>query len=63
MPPAVDGEAGGADDIHPLIEDRLSGQLTRRQQQIGKQDQDRAGPADDLDEEVDRRQLARFLST
>jgi len=28
----------------------MAGQLAHRQQQIGKQDQDRAGPADDLNQ-------------
>ena len=63
MPPAVNGEAGGANDIHPLIDGRLACQLAHRQHQIGKQDQQRAGPPGDLDQEVDGAQLARFLST
>ena len=49
--PLID-EAGRADDVHPLIDQRLAGELARRQQQIGEQDQHRAGPADDLDREL-----------
>ena len=63
MPPAVDRETGRSDDIHPLVDGGLAGQPLHRQQQIGKQDQQRAGPAGDLDEEVYGAQLARFLST
>ena len=57
MPPAVDHEPGRADHVHRLIDQRLAGELARRQQQIGEQDQHRAGPADDLDRELDARAL------
>ena len=63
MPPAIDGEARRADHIHPLVQRRLAGQPAHRQQQIGDQDQGRAGPAGDFDRKFDPAQLARFLST
>ena len=63
MPPAVDDEAGGADHVHHLVDQRITAELARRQQQIGKQDQDRPGPADDLNRKVDPGQAASFLST
>jgi len=63
MPPAVDDEAGGARDVHPLIHARLAAEPARRQQPIGREDQKRACPADDLDRELYRAQAASLRST
>ena len=53
MPPAVDDEAGGADDIHQLIDEGLARQLSGRKQQISEQDEQGSGPAHDFDEQLD----------
>jgi hypothetical protein len=63
MPPAVDHEAGGADDVHALVEGGLAGRPAHRQQQVSGQDQQRARPAGDLDEEFERGQAASFRRT
>lgn len=63
MPPAVDDEAGRASDVHRLIDDRLAGEPAHRQQEIGKQDEQGAGPAGGLDRELDGGQAASLLST
>src|SRR5258705_1031077 len=54
MPPAVARETGRADDVHPLVERRLAGELARRQQAVRAEDQSRANPADDFDHDLDR---------
>ena len=67
VPPAVDDEAGRADQVHPLEERRAAGQPAERHQDIGGEDQRRAGPAGDLDRDVGEGQAAapraRFRST
>jgi hypothetical protein len=63
MPPAVDGEAGRADDVHSLIDERFAVKLARRQQQISEQDQERSDPARDLDGKLDAGQAASLRST
>src|SRR5688572_7783001 len=63
VPPAVDDEAGCAEKIHPLEGRRAAGHPADCDQEISEQDQSRAGPADDLDEDQLRAQAARFLST
>lgn len=63
MPPAVDREADRSENIHPLVKAGLAGEAPRRQQRISKQDQDGAGPADDLDEDLLSAQAASLLST
>jgi hypothetical protein len=63
VPPAVDDEAGGADDVHPLVDRRLAGQAAHRQQEIGREDEQSARPAGNLDQESERAQAASFLST
>ena len=62
MVPAVDDEASGPGDGHALIEHGLAGQPPHRQQQVRSQDQDRARPAGDLDEDELEAQAACFLS-
>ena len=54
-------KSGGADDVHPLIDERLAGQPACRQEQIGEQDEHRSGPADDLDGDLKRRSRRREL--
>jgi hypothetical protein len=51
MPPAVDRDARGAGQIHPLVGRRLAAHPPHRQQQIGEQDQDGADPAGGFDRE------------
>jgi len=63
MRPAVDDEAGGAGQVHPLEERRPSGHLPRGHEQIGAQDEEGAGPARGFDEEDLGAQAASFLST
>src|SRR4029079_10103670 len=53
MTPAVDDEAGGPDDVHALIDQRLAGKLACREQQVRKQDERRPRPADDFYCELD----------
>src|SRR3954463_9636695 len=52
MPPAVDDKARRADNIHALVNERLAGQPSGRQQEVGEQDERRAGPADDFDRDL-----------
>jgi hypothetical protein len=63
MPPAVDGEADGASDIHPLKEWRLAGDLAGGDEHVSAEDQRRAGPAGDFDRNLDRGQAASLRST
>ena len=63
MPITVDDEAGRARDVHQLEAPRLAGQAAHREQQIGKENQPCAAPADDLDEELGRAQEASLRST
>ena len=60
-------EARRADKVHPLEQRRLAGQPADRHQDVGTQDQHRAGPAGDLDGDGGSAQAAapraRFLST
>lgn len=63
MIPAIDHEAGRPGDVHPLVEPRAAGQPPERQEQIGRQDQPRPGPAGELDEDQFQAQAASLLST
>jgi hypothetical protein len=63
VPQAVDDEAGGADDVDPLIEGGLAGQPAERKQGVGEQDQQGANPAGDLDRDLGPAQAASFLRT
>ena len=58
MPPAVDRESRRADQVHPLEDERPAGQPADRHQQIGKQNQDGAAPADDFDDKFEQAQAA-----
>src|SRR6185436_11868955 len=46
--PAVDDKAGGADDVHALIEARAPGAPAAREQRIRDEDERGAHPADDF---------------
>lgn len=50
-PGAIDDEARRTGDIHRLVECGLAAEPAHRQQKIGGEDQRRAGPAGDLDED------------
>ncbi|HEX8840541.1 MAG TPA: hypothetical protein VF750_08755 [Sphingomicrobium sp.] len=63
MRPAVHNKTGGTDDVDTLVDERLARQPTCREQQVGEQDQQGAGPADDLDGDLDRAQAASLRST
>jgi hypothetical protein len=60
---AVDREAGGAEEVHPLISARPAGEPLRADQEISEEDEAGAGPAHDLDQDQFEAQAARFLST
>ena len=63
VPEAVHDEARRAEQVHPLKGAGPAGQPSRRHQQIGREDQQGAGPAERLDGECGGAQAARFLST
>jgi hypothetical protein len=63
VPPAIDSEANRSEDVHPLIDARLTAQAAGGEKAVGKQDQDGAGPADDLDRDLLSAQAASLLST
>ena len=63
MVPAVDDEASRPGDVHPLVQRRPAIDLAHRQQKIGAKDQKRAGPADDLDQDLFGAQAASLRST
>lgn len=51
MPAAVDDEARCPDDVHPLKRRRSARKPSKRHEQIGGEDEERGGPANDFDEE------------
>jgi hypothetical protein len=63
MPPSIDGETNRSENVHPLIDARLTSETAGGQQAISEEDQDRAGPADDLDRDLLRAQAASLRST
>lgn len=63
MVPTVDDEARRSGNIHRLVGGGLAGDLAHRQQRVGQQDQQRARPAGNLDQDDLGGQAARFLST
>ena len=63
MVPAVDDEAGGADDVHTLVERRLAIHPPKRKQEIGQEDQAGPEPAGRLYQDQLRAQTARFRRT
>lgn len=63
MIPAVDDEAGRPRDVHRLVQGRAAGEPAHRQQQVGGKDQQRAGPAGDLDQDQLGAQAASLRST
>ena len=63
MIPAVDDEAGRADQVHPLENRRLAGKLSRRDEQIRKEDERSARPAGNLDKDELQAQAASLRST
>jgi hypothetical protein len=58
VPQAVGDEAGGADQVHPLEGGRAAGQLLGCYEQVSEQDQARARPAGNLDEDLGRVQVS-----
>lgn len=48
----VDHEECARHDVHALIEERIAVRLFERDQRVGKEEEDRTSPAEDVDEEL-----------